>query len=143
MTDERTIQRINRGMTARWQPEGESLNGFINQELTFERRTLKKILGLGARRHKTIKRMWEEEGGVLHYTVNEADLGDRVIQSRKTTNNKGRTEVFVTPHATNDYTMMTEEDLMEAMHFVGATGQKLENAKDVQGIRVADGYPRV
>ncbi len=135
--DMRTNQRVSKGIRGKW--GSDQINGYVNQELTFERKNLKKCLRLGQRRHKTIKKVWEEENGVFHYTMHQGDERTRPTQDRIQVKD-GRLDVWVTPCKQNNCSMMKEADLLEAIHLVGEAGERLDNAKNTQGIRVAQGY---
>ena len=135
--DMRTNQRVSKGIREKW--GSDQINGYVNQELTFERKNLKKCLRLGQRRHKSIKKVWEEENGVFHYTMNQGDERTRLTQNRIQVKD-GRLDVWVTPCRMNNFSMMKEADLLEAIHLVGEAGERLDNAKNTQGIRVAQGY---
>jgi hypothetical protein len=122
----------------RWKEEGARMNAYINQELTWARRNRAKILRK-AKSLRTVERWFLEKEGDLKFVMLDKDANSKVLQNRKNTR-KDKVEIYVTPHRSNGFTMMTENELLEAMHLVSETGVTPENAKDAKNLRAKEGH---
>jgi hypothetical protein len=124
-----------------WLEGGRDLNGFVNHDLTFERNNLGKILRK-ARKEKTVEKGFQEWDGQLKYEPRLADRESAIIRERIFTRPNGKKEVFITPHSSNGYRMMSEKDLLEVLHLVTRTGERPENGKDAKNLVAEEGHKR-
>jgi hypothetical protein len=124
----------------RWKAGGDQVNGFVNKQTTFTRRILAKILRK-AKQLRTVDKVFEEWDGSIHFSIEERDRDMIMGMKRLNVKMNNKLEVFATPHKSNNYTMMTEQDLLIVTHMKDTnTGAVPVNAKNVKMLVPMEGY---
>jgi hypothetical protein len=108
-------EEVGRAVCGRWKPGGDEVNGFINKQTTFARRILAKILRK-AKKLRTVERVFEEWDGSIHFSIEEKDRETAKGMKRLNIKANQKLEVFATPHKSNNYTLMTEQQLLVLVH---------------------------
>jgi hypothetical protein len=136
---ETKIEEVCKAVMGRWKEGSENVNAFVNQEVTWERQVRMKILRT-ARQKRTIEKWYQETDGGIHFNVMEKDENTQLLQGKINVRRNGKKEVWVTPHRTNNWRMMTERDLLEAMHLVDETGVTPNDAKNIRNFTAEEGH---
>jgi hypothetical protein len=137
--DERA-EEVGRAVCGRWKEGGELVNGFINKQTTFVRRILAKILRK-AKQLRTVERFFEEWDGSIKFSVEEKDRNMIAEMGRLNIKMNQKLEVFATPHKSNSYTMMTEQQLLQVTHMKDSgTGEVPVNGKNMKTMVAMEGF---
>ena len=125
-------EEVGRAVCGRWKAGGDEVNGFINKQTTFARRILAKILRK-ANKLRTVERVFEEWDGSIHFSIEEKDRETAKEMKRLNIKTNQKLEVFATPHKSNGYSLMTEQQLLLLMHMKDVTtGVMPVNGKNVK-----------
>ena len=133
------IEEVGNAVMGKWKEGGENINAFINKEVTWERQVRMKIIR-EAKKRKTLEKWYQEADGGIHFTVMEKDQNMPVLQGKINEKRNGKKEDWVTPHKSNQWRMMTERDLLEAMHLEDETGAIPNDAKNIRNLRPKQGH---
>jgi hypothetical protein len=137
--DERT-EEVGRAVCGKWKAGGELVNGFVNKQTTFVRRILAKILRK-AKQLRTVERVFEEWDGCIKFSVEEKDRVMITEMGRLNTRTNQKLEVYATPHKSNNYTMMTEQQLLMVTHVKdSSTGEVPVNGKSMRTMVAMEGF---
>jgi hypothetical protein len=136
---EMKAEEVGNAVMGKWKEGGENVNAFVNKEVTWERQVRMKILREG-KKQKTLEKWYQEADGGIKFTVMEKDQDMPLLQDKINVKGNGKKEVWVTPHKSNNWRMMTERDLLEAMHLEDETGATPNDAKNIRNLRPKEGH---
>jgi hypothetical protein len=132
-------EEVGRAVCGKWKEGGDEVNGFVNKQTTFARRILAKILRK-AKKLRTVERVFEEWDGSIHFSIEEKDRETAKGMKRLNIKANQKLEVFATPHKSNGYTLMTEQQLLLLMHMKDVTtGVMPVNGKNVKMLVAMEG----